>query len=56
MDSISKLVEMLLIEASQVEEISTELAGLAKDLRAFAVRLHKLKDKLNTLPVGDEKK
>ncbi len=56
MDSISKLVEMLLLEATQIEGISAELSGLAKDLRAFAVRLHKLKEKLNAVPVGDEKK
>lgn len=56
MDSISKLVEMLLLEATQIESISAELTALAKDLRTFAVRLHKLKEKLNTLPVGDDKK
>ena len=44
---------MLLIEATQVEQIGAELTALGKDLRAFAVRLHKLKEKLNVLPVGD---
>ena len=56
MDSIAKLVEILLLEANQIEAICADLSEFAKDLRRFAVRLHAIREKLNSLPVGDDQK